>query len=78
MTQNQRDPARARFMLLMMMRLSAAALVVAGVVLGFSAISPLNPDDGRVVGIALISFGLIELAVVVPLMTRQWRTPPDA
>ena len=75
MTTPTPDPAKARFAILMVLRFSAALMIMFGTVLAFGQTDWLDRDIARWLGYVLIAVGFIDLAVVVPMLTRRWRSP---
>ena len=69
------DPARARFIALALLRVGAALMVGAGVVLAFGDHGWVNRPVATYLGIALIVAGFLEMMVVVPMLVRRWRSP---
>jgi hypothetical protein len=66
------DPARARFMLITLMRLSGIVLMLFG--MGIMATGLVEPRD--LVGGAIFLMGAIDALIVPRLLIRKWRTPP--
>ncbi len=69
------DPARTRFFMLMALRIVAVVLVVFGVMLTIGELTAVSPDIARPLGIALMGIGIVDLFVILPMMTRRWRSP---
>lgn len=64
--------ARTRYFVMVLARLTGAALAVFGLVVTagrFEGVPPL-------VGYVLLLIGLIDIALVPRLLARRWRTPP--
>jgi hypothetical protein len=64
---------KRRFFALMLARLSGTLLALFGLAVGFSDM--FRPGGFRVLGIALIVAGAVELAVLPLLLRRRWRQP---
>lgn len=64
------DPARARFLVIQMLRISGVALVVLGI-----AIIRHKIDLPEVAGYAIIVAGLVDALLAPPLLARAWKTP---
>lgn len=69
------DPAKARYLVLMVLRFTAALMVMFGVVLAFGDRDWVDPAIARPLGYVLIVTGVIDLTVVVPMLVRRWRSP---
>lgn len=69
------DPARQRFAALSLMRLVAAALIAMGIVIAYGRIDAVPADVAMPLGLALIAAGLIDIIIVIPMLTRRWRSP---
>lgn len=66
------DPARARLLILTLVRLFGILLIAAGMLL---ATRNWLGDASRVAGIALLLAGLAQLWLVPRALLRAWRTP---
>ncbi len=64
---------KRRFIALSLVRLSGTVLTLLGLVVGFSDVFQVSGN--RVLGIALIATGLVDLAIVPILLRRRWRQP---
>lgn len=64
---------KRRFFTLMLARLSGTVLALLGLLVGFTDVFAIG--GYRVVGILLITAGLIDLAVLPILLRKQWRKP---
>ena len=69
------DPAKARYLILMTLRFTAALMVMIGVVLALGNRDWIDPAIARPLGIVMIVAGFVDLAVVVPMLVRRWRSP---
>lgn len=69
------DPARNRFALLSVLRMAAAALIAMGIVVAYGRLDSISADMALPLGLALIAAGLIDIIVVIPMLTRRWRSP---
>lgn len=67
---NHEDQAKQRFLILSLIRLSATALAVVGLLIVAGKI-----DIPRPAGIAFTIFGLLELFLLPPFLARKWKTP---
>ena len=70
------DRAKARFIMLSLLRFTAAAMVFGGMILAFGSRNYIAQEVSKPLGYALIIIGFLDLVVVVPLLTRRWRSPP--
>lgn len=73
----QNDPARSRFAILSLLRMFAAALIAIGMIIAYGRLDPIADDLAMPIGIALIAAGLIDIIIVVPMLTRRWRSPDN-
>lgn len=64
------DPARKRFFIIQMLRLSGVAFVLAGIAIANGVI-----DAPEIVGYAIIFVGLFDALVAPILLARNWKTP---
>ena len=64
---------KRRFFTLMLARLSGTVLALLGLLVGFTDVFAIG--GYRVVGILLMTAGLIDLAVLPILLRKQWRKP---
>lgn len=64
------ETARARFFLMNMMRLLGAIMIILGMLVTSGTL-----DWPRVVGYALLIFGLVDFFVVPLVLARKWRSP---
>ncbi|AYJ86343.1 hypothetical protein D3Y57_10690 [Sphingomonas paeninsulae] len=71
MTDPTPDPARARFFILGLVRLSGVVLAFLGI--SIMAKHWIEPAD--IIGGAFIVMGAIEVLVVPRILARQWRSP---
>lgn len=67
---NHEDQAKQRFLILSLIRLSATALAVVGLLIVAGKI-----DIPRPAGIAFTILGLLELFLLPPFLARKWKTP---
>jgi hypothetical protein len=67
------DPARARLMMIHVMRWTGAALVIFGplVITGH-----MNTSFPREAAYALVIVGLIDALIMPTVLARRWRSPP--
>lgn len=65
-----KDPAKARFMVLQVMRLSGAVLAIFGL-----SIMAGKVNLPRLAGAALFLVGLFDLLVFPLILTKRWKTP---
>ncbi len=68
------DPARSRFAILSAVRLTAAIMVGAGIVIAFGEREFVSEAVKMPLGLGLIAIGFIDLLVLVPMLTRRWRS----
>lgn len=73
----QPDPAQARFFAISGLRLTAAMVIAAGIIILFSPLVDFEPDTRKWVGYGLVALGFFEMLVVIPMLVRRWRTPPE-
>lgn len=62
--------ARQRFVMLNLVRLSATALTVVGLLIVAGKI-----DVPKPAGVAFAVFGLLELLLLPPFLARKWKSP---
>lgn len=72
MTQPIKDPARARFMTITLLRLSGIILMMLG--MGIMATDKIEPRD--LIGGTVFAAGFIDALIAPQLLIRKWRTPP--
>lgn len=72
MTEPAADPARARFMVITLLRLSGMVLMLLG--MGIMATGMVEPRD--IVGGAIFLAGALDALILPRLLIRKWRTPP--
>ena len=65
-----KDPARARFMMISLHRFLGVGLVLLGILVSQRVVEWPEP-----VGWALIVLGLVDIFVVPLVLARMWRTP---
>ena len=65
------DPAKARFLVLQVLRWSGLAMVLAGLLILRHRI-----DLPEVAGQALIVVGLFDALIAPTLLARRWKSPP--
>jgi hypothetical protein len=65
------DPARSRFLVLSLLRMSGAVLVMLGLLIAAGRF-PVIPTAA---GIAIVLAGAIDFALLPLLLARRWRTP---
>ncbi len=73
MTDESKAPAR--FAILSVLRLVAAAMIAGGILIAFGDNQWLGEDVRVPAGIVLIGIGIIEMVWVVPMLARRWRSP---
>ncbi len=67
---NDSDPAKARFLIIQVVRLTGVALAVLGVAI-IAGKLPLPQAAGYV----LLLAGVADALIVPPVLARKWRTP---
>ena len=72
---NQNDPARARFFLLTALRIAAVAFILFGVLIASQRVAGFAGDSALYLGTAMALIGFAELFILVPFLTRRWRSP---
>lgn len=65
-----KDPAKARFFAIALIRLSGALMVLFGLL-----ITERRVDLPWIVGVVLTVFGFFDVFVMPKLLARRWRTP---
>ena len=65
-----KDPAKARFFAIALIRLSGALMVLFGLL-----ITERRVDLPWIVGVVLTVFGFFDVFVMPKLLVRRWRTP---
>ncbi len=70
------DPARQRFFLLLGLRIGAMLMMLIGATLATGR-SLLFGAASLPVGIVLLVIGTLDLLIVIPLLMRRWRSPPQ-
>lgn len=65
------DPARSRWLVLVLVRLATATAAVLGIVL----LARADAMPGKVVGGALVLVALWSMAVLPQALARRWRSP---
>lgn len=68
------DPAKARFIALSAMRVIAALLILAGVVMAFGNRVWIDSETDRIAGFILIAVGFFDLLVLMPMLVRRWKS----
>lgn len=74
MTDESKAPAR--FAILSVLRVLAAAMIVGGILIAFGDNQWFGEDLRLPVGLALIGIGLVDMLWMVPMLTRRWRSQP--
>jgi ABC-type enterobactin transport system permease subunit len=69
------DPARARFLVLTLLRVVSALMIGGGVLVAFGDNQWLAEDIRVPVGAALVIIGFIDMIWLVPTLARRWRSP---
>ena len=64
------DPAKGRFLVLQMLRLSGIALVILGLLIVNG-----NIDLPAIAGYAFLAIGIADALFVPPLLARIWKSP---
>lgn len=72
MTEPTPDPAKARFMIMNVVRLSGIAVALLGL-----AIIAGKLDLGREIGAFLFIFGLFEALFMPTILARRWKSPRE-
>jgi hypothetical protein len=70
------DPARGRFIVMQLVRLSGVVLVLFGVLLQAGRIEALR-DVPVAAAYVLIVIGLVEVFALPLILARHWRTPKE-
>lgn len=80
MTQNhdREAQARLRFMMLSLLRFIAAGSILTGILLAMNRLAAVPHEVGQPMGYALVAVGLVDLLLVIPFLTRRWRSRDDA
>jgi hypothetical protein len=68
------DPAKTRFLLLGLVRLSGVIFAF----LGIAIIMKRLVEPAEIIGGVLIAMGALDVLVLPALLVRRWRTPPSA
>ena len=68
------DPARVRFMLLNLVRVSGVVFAM----LGITIIVKRWVEPAEVIGGALVIVGAIDVMVIPLILARRWRSPPGS
>ncbi len=71
MADKHEDPAKARFLMLQLMRLGGLLLVLGGILIVADKIS--GPPF---LGYGLLVLGIFEFLFMPLMLARRWRTPP--
>ena len=66
------DPARTRFMVITLLRVSGIVLMLLG--MGIMATGMIEPRD--IVGGAIFLAGALDALIMPRFLIRRWRTPP--
>jgi len=66
------DPARTRFLVIGLVRLSGVALAFLGIVIMTDRLV----EPAEIVGGAFIAIGAIDVLIFPLILARRWRTPP--
>jgi hypothetical protein len=69
---NQPDPAKQRFIVLQLMRLSGAFFALLGLLVVAG-----KADLPKAAGYAFLVVGFVDLFVVPLLLARRWKSPPQ-
>ncbi|QJQ33374.1 hypothetical protein GV829_13780 [Sphingomonas lacunae] len=77
MTTPAPDPARARFAMLMAVRISAVLMVMGGMLIASDRFPSIAPPLAQWLGYAMMAIGFLELVIIVPMLHRRWRSPRD-
>jgi len=64
---------KRRFLLLTLIRFGGTALILVGLLVGFSDL--ITPGGNRLSGLLIMGMGLAELAVLPRLLRKGWRQP---
>ncbi len=68
------DPARSRFMAITLLRLIATLLIAGGIIIAFGQLDWVDSDYAMPIGIAMSAIGIVVLVVMIPRLTRRWRS----
>ncbi len=68
------DPAKARYLILALLRVMAALIIVAGMVLAFGERSWLGAEIDRPLGYGLMALGFLDLLIILPMLLRRWKS----
>jgi len=74
MTPDTPDPARSRFILLTVLRVSGVALMLCG--MGVMVKGMMQQSD--LIGGMIFAIGCIEGLILPRMLARRWRTPPGS
>lgn len=66
------DPAKGRFIVMQLVRLSGVALVMFGL-----AITVGRTDLPAPLGIVMVLIGLFEVLALPIILSRRWKSPPE-
>ena len=70
------DQARARWLVISLLRLAGFAIAVLGLLMSQGAVD-IAGDVNRLLGYLFIGIGLLDGFVVPQILARKWRTPPE-
>lgn len=81
MTQTPQTPTpgteteRNRWLALSAMRILAAVMVMAGLLIAYGERDWVDPAIRLPLGLAIAAIGFFDFLVVVPMLARRWRSP---
>ena len=68
------DPAKARFLAIVLIRWTGVGLVLLGLLITTGRVI-LPPELKQVLGPALVLFGLFDALIMPTLLARRWKSP---
>lgn len=69
------DAAPVRFAILSAVRVLAALMIAAGLIVAFGDNQWLSEDIRVPVGLLVVAIGVVDLLWLVPMLARRWRSP---
>ena len=73
--QDREKQAKARFFMLIMLRITGAILVVFGLLIVNGRIAEIAPDSRTLIGGIIVMAGLVEALWIPIALARSWKTP---
>ena len=73
--QDREKQAKARFFMLIMLRITGAILVVFGLLIVNGRIVAIAPDSRTLIGGIIVMAGLVEALWIPIALARSWKTP---